>query len=168
MCVVYVCDVLKETLNALVGRLGVAPDPQLCLRPRLRAHDLEGLGSHHEHGVSYRCCAQVRCDFGVDGCMRGVCGVNRNVLPVAPWNRRSTVATSSSSQTPPTSYIRPAISPCTRFRALISPSSTECWRRTIGPRRERRSTCFRNDRAAPLRGCVLNSPGCIVPSQRVR
>lgn len=61
MYAVCVCDGSKETLNASVGRLGVAPDPQLCLRPRLRAHDLEGLGSHHEHGVSYRCCAQVCC-----------------------------------------------------------------------------------------------------------
>ena len=36
------------------GTLGAAADPQLRLRPRLRAHDLERPRAHHEHGVPYR------------------------------------------------------------------------------------------------------------------
>lgn len=52
--------VLCRILNMCVCRLGLAPDPQLRLRPGLRAHDLEGLGSHHEHGITNSCCSQVR------------------------------------------------------------------------------------------------------------
>ena len=43
--------------------LGAPPGPQLRVRARVRAHDLERLGPAHEHRVSDRRCPQASFPF---------------------------------------------------------------------------------------------------------
>lgn len=60
----------------LCGGAGFAPGPQLHPSARVGFYDVEGAGTGHEYGVSYRCCPEVR--MGHQFCMKYVLSAARS------------------------------------------------------------------------------------------